>query len=127
MVTKKIEYTNYNGEKETETLYFNLSKVELAEMEVSEKDGLAKKIEKIIAEKDNKEIYRIFKEIVLCAYGVKSSDGKRFIKSEELRNEFVQSAVFEEFMWTLLNDENKASEFINALMPKTNELPNTNK
>ncbi len=124
MITQKVEYTNYNGEKKTETLYFNLSKVELAELEVSEKGGLSKKIEKIIAEKDNNEIYKTFKEIVLLAYGTKSLDGEGFIKSEELKNKFVQSAVFEEFMWSLLNDEEKASNFINSLMPKTNVLTN---
>ena len=111
MVTEKIEFTNYNGEKDTETLYFNLSPVELSN-----------KIQKLIKEKNNREIYKTFKNIVLLAYGVKSPDGKQFIKSEKLSQDFVQTAAYEEFMWSLMSDETKAANFINELTAKANKL-----
>ncbi len=122
MVTEKIEFTNYNGEKDTETLYFNLSPVELTELELSESEGLSNKIQKLIKEKNNREIYKTFKNIVLLAYGVKSPDGKQFIKSEKLSQDFVQTAAYEEFMWSLMSDETKAANFINELTAKANKL-----
>ena len=91
MIKQDITYTNFEGEQETETLYFHLNKVELMEMQVSEKRGLAQYITDIQKAENNKEIFRLFKEIVLRAYGERSEDGKKFIKNERLREEFEGS------------------------------------
>lgn len=117
MIKQDITYTNFEGEQETETLYFHLNKVELMEMQVSEKRGLAQYITDIQKAENNKEIFRLFKEIVLRAYGERSEDGKKFIKNERLREEFEGSLSYEELMVKLVTEADFAVKFVNGIMP----------
>lgn len=117
MIKQDITYTNFEGEQETETLYFHLNKVELMEMQVSEKRGLAQYITDIQKAENNKEIFRLFKEIVLRAYGERSEDGKKFIKNERLREEFEGSLAYEELMVKIVTEADFASKFVNGIMP----------
>lgn len=126
MLKKSITYTDYNGDKQTDECYFNLSKAELMEIQVSEKGGFENYLTALIEEKDSKKIYNLFKEIVLMAYGVKSADGHAFIKKKvvdgemiKLRDEFEQTEAFSELMMELLSGGDKTiAEFINKLIPK---------
>lgn len=117
MIKQDITYTNFEGEQETETLYFHLNKVELMEMQVSEKRGLAQYITDIQKAENNKEIFRLFKEIVLRAYGERSEDGKKFIKNERLREEFEGSLAYEELMVKIVTEADFAVKFVNGIMP----------
>ena len=117
MIKQDITYTNFEGEQETETLYFHLNKVELMEMQVSEKRGLAQYITDIQKAENNKEIFRLFKEIVLRAYGERSDDGKKFIKNERLREEFEGSLAYEELMVKVVTEADFAAKFVNGIMP----------
>lgn len=124
MLKHTITYKDYDGNERTEDLYFNLSKAELTELELSEVGGYDKFLERIVAAQDSKQIYSIFKEIVLSAYGEKSLDGKHFIKKKtvdgnvvRLRDEFEQTEAFSEFMMYLLEDENAAADFANKVVP----------
>ena len=91
MLKKTITYTDYNGVERKEDFYFNLTKAEIMEMEMSISGGLTEMINRIVAAQDAPAIIKIFKELVLKAYGVKSPDGKRFIKSDELATEFARN------------------------------------
>jgi hypothetical protein len=94
MLKKTITYVDYDGNERTEDFYFNLSKAELIEIETSNNGGLSKMIEKLVAEQDMRRIVEIFKDIILKAYGEKSLDGKRFVKSAELRDSFEQTEAY---------------------------------
>lgn len=118
MIKKTISYTDYNGVERTEDCYFNLNKAEVLEMEVSEVGGLVSTIETIVAEEDNKKIVGLFKKIILKAYGKKSTDGKRFIKNDELREEFEQSEAFVELFVELATNADAAAAFINGVVPQ---------
>lgn len=126
MLKKTIKYVDYDGNERIEEYYFNLSKAELTEMEMSENGGFDKFIEKIIEEQDNKQIYALFKELVLMSYGEKSYDGKHFIKKKmmdgqmiRLRDMFEQTEAFTELMMELISGgETAASDFINKVVPK---------
>lgn len=118
MLKKTIKYTDYEGVERIEDFYFNISKAELAEMELSTKGGMVKRIERIVAAKDNKKIVEIFKEFILKAYGVKSADGKRFIKSQEVLDEFTQSEAYSELFMELATDDKAAADFINGIVPQ---------
>lgn len=125
MLKKTITYVDYDGNKRTEDHYFNLSKAELTEMEMSENGGFDKFIEQIVKTENNKEIYRLFKEIILMSYGEKSYDGKHFIKKKTvdgqtiyLRDQFEQTEAFSELVMELFSSENAASDFINQVIPK---------
>ncbi len=126
MLKKSITYTDYNGEKQTDECYFNLSKAELLEMEMSEKGGFENYIKKLMEEKDNKKIYALFKDLILMSYGQKSADGRTFIKKKMvdgqmiyLKDEFEQTEAFTELMMELISGGDEAmAKFINALIPK---------
>ena len=91
MLKKTITFVDYNGVERTEDHYFNLTRAELLELETGTTGGLGEMINKIVQAKDVPTIMRTFKTIILKAYGKKSDDGRRFIKSEELATEFTQT------------------------------------
>lgn len=117
MLAKKIKYTDYNGVEREEKFYFNLTKAELLEMELVKKGGLQTYLKRIINEQDQEKIVEIFKEIILKAYGKKSDDGKRFIKSKELTEEFVQTEAYSELYVELVTNADAAANFINSIIP----------
>ena len=116
MLKKTITYTDYNGSERTEDFYFNLSKAEVMEMEMSTSGGLSGTIQRIVAAQDAPAIIKIFKDLILKAYGVKSPDGKRFIKSEELATEFSQTEAYSILFMELSTDADAASEFVTGIV-----------
>ena len=117
MIKKNITYTDYNGVERIEDFHFNLTKAEVMEMELSTTGGLAEMITKIVNAKDTPAIIKVFKDVILKAYGEKSADGKRFIKSEELTNAFAQTEAYSILFMELATDADAAAKFINGLMP----------
>ena len=117
MLKKEITYTDYNGVERTETHYFNLSKAELLDMELFTEGGYVNMLERVVKENDQIAIIKIFKELVMKSYGKKSEDGRRFVKSQELLDEFMQSEAFSEFYMELATNSNAAAEFANGIMP----------
>lgn len=118
MLKKTITYTDYNGTERTEDFYFNLSKAEIAEMELSTSGGLSERINKIVNTQDAPEIMKLFKKLILDAYGEKSDDGKRFIKSDELRQAFSQTEAYSTLFMELASDSNAAAAFVNGIIPQ---------
>lgn len=123
MLKKVITYTDYNGNERTETKWFNLSLAEVMEMELSTSGGLAEMINNIVAAQDAPAIIKTFKELILKAYGEKSADGKRFIKSEELRTEFEQTEAYSQLFMELATDAEAASQFVNGIVPAIDKQP----
>lgn len=119
MIKKTITYEDFDGNERTEDFYFHLSKAETVEMMVSEAGGLEKHIERIVTTQDNKKIVELFKDLVLTAYGEKSADGRRFVKTKELREEFSQTNAYVEIFMELAEDADAASAFVNGILPKT--------
>lgn len=118
MLKETRTYEDYDGVERKEDFYFNLSKAELAEMELSNDGGLENYIQKIIDSKDNKKIIEVFKSLILKAYGVKSEDGRRFIKSEEISKAFSETPVYSDMFMELATDDKKAARFVNGILPK---------
>ena len=117
MLKKSITYTDYNGTERTEDFYFNLTKAEIMEMEMSTAGGLSEMLQNIVKAQDAPSIIKIFKELVLKAYGQKSPDGKRFIKSEELSTEFSQTEAYSQLFMELATDADAAAKFVNGIVP----------
>lgn len=121
MLKKTVTYEDYDGNTREETLYFFISKTELAEMELKTPGGFVQKLEKISKSNNGGEIIDVFKEIILTAYGEKSEDGRAFIKKRngvKLAEEFEQTPAFDALFTELLMDPDKAAAFINGIMPK---------
>ena len=119
MLAKPITYTDYNGVERTDTFYFNLSQAELIDMQLGGKDGLySNKLQKMIDKHDDAAIVATNKEFVLKSYGEKTDDGKRFIKSPEISEAFMQTEAYSQLITELLSDDAKSSEFILGIMPQ---------
>ncbi len=114
-----ISYTDYNGVERKENFFFNLSKAELMEMETSKEGGLSNYIQSIIDAQDVTKLMGLFKELIVKSYGVKSPDGKRFIKSKEVVDEFIQTEAYSELYVMLASDEQKAIAFVNGIIPQS--------
>lgn len=117
MYVQKIKYTDYNGMERNETFYFNFTKAEVVEMEYSVSGGLTAVLNQISETKDFPKLIAIFKDLILKAYGEKSPDGRRFIKSKELSDEFSQTEAYSELYIKLASDTDAALEFIRGIMP----------
>ena len=117
MLKKTVHYIDYNSTERTEDLYFNISKAELAEMELGVTGGFSEMMKKIVAAQDIPAIVKIVKDLLLKSYGEKSSDGRRFIKSPELSEAFSQTEAYTEvFLEVMASAENMAA-FVNGIIP----------
>jgi len=127
MRKETITYTNYNGMEVTEDFYFNLSKAEVYEMEMTTNGGLVEMVQNIVKAKNVPAIADIFKTFILKAYGEKSPDGKYFNKIDDngrpLSERFSQSAAFPVLYMMLAQDDKKAAEFFNDVIPKPEKQP----
>lgn len=117
MLKKTITYTDYNGNERKEDFWFNLSKAEVMEMELGVSGGMTEMIQRIIDAQDGPSIVKVFKDLILKAYGEKSADGKHFVKSDKIRNEFSQTEAYSNLFMELATDADAAAKFVNAIMP----------
>lgn len=118
MLKKTITYTDFDGNDRTEDFYFNLTTAELMDLELSRPGGFSEYITAIINAKDITTLISEFRNLIDISYGVKSPDGKRFIKTTEVLEEFKQTQAYSDFYMTLATDSKAGSEFINGIMPK---------
>lgn len=118
MIKKTIEFTDFNGVKQVEDHYFNLTKSELFKMEVTaEGNSLQEYASKIVAANKGSEIMDLFDKVLAKAYGIRSEDGKRFMKSEEIYKAFAESAAYDAFFFELVTDADKMAKFFNGVVP----------
>lgn len=117
MLKKTITYEDFDGNKRTEDFYFNLSKAEVLEMEMGISGGMTQMLNKIIAAQDGGRVIKTFKDIILKAYGEKSPDGKRFIKSEEISTAFSQTEAYSQLFMELATNADAAATFVNSIIP----------
>lgn len=118
MLKKTVTYENFNGEQVTKDLYFNLTKKELIDLQVSKDGGLDAYIKKITEEEDKKAMIQLLDSIILEAYGQKSEDGERFIKNKELIDAFVSSMAYDALIDELFTVEGASLQFMMGLLPK---------
>ena len=118
MYVKPITYTDYDGVQHTDKFYFNISKAELIEMDASETGGLTKRLQEIVDANETADIFKRVKSIILKAYGRKSPDGKRFIKSLEMSQEFEQTEAYSELIVEFMQNPKSFEEFMRHTLPK---------
>lgn len=123
MIKKTITFVDYDGNERTEDHYFNLNEAEAMKMELKETGGLSEKINRIIAAQDVPAIMDEFDSIILNSYGVKSPDGREFVKSADITKSFIQSEAYVKLFMELMSKEGAAAEFINGLLPKSSVVP----
>lgn len=119
MYKETVKYIDYNGVERTEDVYFNLSKAELMEMQLSTAGGFDTMINKLIKAQDQPTLVKVFKDIMLRSYGVPSLDGRRFVKTKELAEEFTQTEAYSDLYMKFITDSEAAAKFITGIMPKS--------
>jgi hypothetical protein len=117
MLKKSITYTDYDGNERTEDFYFNLSEVELTKMEFATSGGLENSINKIVDSKDVDAMLKMIEKLILASYGEKSEDGRRFNKSSEISEGFMQTEAYNKLFMELIRDENSARNFVRGILP----------
>lgn len=127
MYKKTIAFEDYDGNPREEDFYFNLDERDVTKMELSEKGGLDKYIQKIVAERDTPKIIQLFEELIDASYGEKSADGRNFRKSKEALEDFKSTPAYSKLYMELATDENAAAEFINGITPKEVKTPEDHK
>lgn len=118
MLKKMITYTDYAGNERTEPYYFNLNKAEIQEMNLRVTGGYKALLERMVAKEDLPGLVDAVKKIILDAYGEKSADDRRFVKSAEMREAFEQSEAYSELFCELLGDADAAAAFMNGIIPQ---------
>jgi hypothetical protein len=117
MYKKTITYTDYNDVEQTEDFYFNLNKAELVKIQLQSNGTLQAKLERLLNTREVSEIAQIFQDIIDMSYGVKSDDGKRFIKNQEVLDAFKQTEAYSELFVELTSNADAAIEFITGIIP----------
>lgn len=120
MIVYTETYTDYDGTQRTEDFRFHFNQAELMEMELSTEGGFSARVNRIINANSHPELLQVMKTFVLDAYGVKSEDGRRFMKDADIRRAFVESPVYSKIFMRLTTGPNAAEEaakFINGVTP----------
>jgi hypothetical protein len=120
MLRRSVTYKDFNDEEVTDTLYFNLSKSELVDLEVKYEGGFKRMIEKIIESRSRKEIVELLKDIIKMSYGEKTPDGKSFYKKQGdvvLSDAFIQTAAYDQLFFEMIEDSDVGAAFIIGILP----------
>lgn len=126
MLILPITYTDFNGEKRTEKYHFNMSRTELTDLELAYPGGLSSILKSIAAEEDPKKIYDMFKILVAKSYGLRSDDGRSFVKSDKISAEFAQTAAYDQLIMDFFQKDNYAVNFVRGILPAGMELGDVN-
>lgn len=119
MLKKTYTYKDYNDIERTETFYFHFTEAEILDMEMSAEGGFAERVQRIIDAKDQAALMKLIKKFVIDAYGVKSADGRRFIKNEEVKTAFLECPAFSDIFMDMVTNDELAAEFVNGVIPDT--------
>lgn len=117
MIKKTVTFTDFDGNKRTEDFYFHLTEQELTEWELSVDGGLSGVLTRIVNSQDTKTLIGIFKDLLIKSYGVKTPDGRGFVKNEKVLNNFTCTQAFSDIYMELATDDKAAAEFVNGVMP----------
>nr|DAT69839.1 MAG TPA: hypothetical protein [Caudoviricetes sp.] len=118
MLKKTMTTVDFGGTQRTEDYYFNLTKAEIMEMQLSTEGGFVQLIEKITAAKSQLELAKLFKTILCKSYGVLSPDGRKFIKNQAVLEDFMATQAFSDLYMELTTDTNKAADFFEQILPE---------
>lgn len=117
MLKKNIKYTDFNGVEQEEDFYFNLSQAELTELEITHEGGFGEYLQRLIDSKNRKTVVKTIKEVISLSYGIRSADGKSFLKTEEALVNFQGSNAYGELFLEIFGTDGAADAFIKGILP----------
>lgn len=117
MLQREFTYKGYDGEMHTDTWLFNLTQADLLKLNMGSFGGLDDLMKRMIREDRPKELVDMFEALILSAVGEKSPDGRRFIRTQEIRDEFYQTEAYSQLFTELVTNGEKLKAFILAIIP----------
>lgn len=118
MLRKEVTYTDFDGNEVKEVLYFNLTKSEIAALQVRMDGKFIDYLKDLVEGNHIEKLFQIFRDdILIGSYGKKSDDGRRFIKNQQLREEFESSLAFDAIFTEMLMNPEAQSAFTRGILP----------
>ena len=117
MLKELIKYTDFDNNEQSEYFYFNISKAQFLEMEANEPGGVVGMLKRVGESRDPKVIMKFMKDFIRKSYGIKSDDGKRFIKNDSISDDFENTEAYSELYCRLCTDAKYAIQFIIRVLP----------
>lgn len=123
MLAQEITYQDFNTPPQTHTekFFFNLTEREIALMETMPSGGLGALLQRIAEAQDINQMITQVEEIVLSAVGVRSDDGKSFLKEwpdgRKVRDWFRQHAAYDVLFMKMWTDDNFMVEWMAGTFP----------
>lgn len=117
MFKKNISYVDYDGNKRNDEFYFNLNKAELMTLEFSYKGGIAGALQQSLRDHDMKTVMDIVTTMIKMSYGAKSADGRKFVKSPSVLEDFEFSEAYPTLLMDLVTNEGELDKFMTGIMP----------
>jgi len=118
VLKKNITYKDFNGNEVTDLFTFHLSPADLLEIEAETPGGMQAMMNTIAETNDTAVIMNVFKVLINRSVGKVSDNGKQFLRSEEILNEFRQSNAYSALLLEMIRDEEFAATFFNTIMPE---------
>lgn len=117
MVRREIKFTDFNGKSQTEVGYFNINKAELGKLQMRHNGTYLDYLKLLSERKKVEEMYNFVYELILDSYGEKDPEGRKFIKTPEMRTDFEQSLAFSEMIVDLVSNPDDLANFVKGIMP----------
>lgn len=119
MYKKTITYEDFLGQERTEEFFFNLTKAEIVEWLSTNAEYTLDRVLEHMSKKQNvKGLMESVKQLIYMAYGEISIDGRRFIKNQEVKDNFMETNAYSVLFMELATDAKAAAEFVNSIIPK---------
>lgn len=132
MLKKTLTFRDLDGVQHTEDWYFGLDAADVAKLELNSNGMLSDRLAAIgqkleedssdegkekVVRANGREIMQLFEELIMASVGKRGADGRRHVKDDDVRTDFVQTGSFGEFLIELSTHPVEASQFINEIFP----------
>lgn len=118
MLKKTLKFEDFNGNPVEKDWYFNMTKFEANRYDASHKGGIIAYLNSIVAQEDGEKLFAAIEELVMLCVGARSADGRQFLKTEEIKNEFRYSGAFDAMLMEMLEDPQSIQPFLEGVLPK---------
>jgi hypothetical protein len=119
MIKKEIHFTDFDGNNQVEEAYFNLTEPEIVRLDAKFVGGLDAFTKNIDPVNRPEEVVDLFEDVLSSSYGVKSEDGRRFVKDPVVVGQFLDSAAYSALFMELLGDAEAAAAFMEGVLTIT--------
>lgn len=115
MFKHTVTYKDFNGNDRKEDLYFHLSLPEVTRIQAEIGKDIQDHVKELVDNQNLKNLLEFLEMMMLNSYGQKSSDGKVFNKTKEIRHAFEYSQAYAEIFEQMMTNPELAKKFGEAV------------